>query len=147
MGGIEKVSLNISNKLGDKLNKNDDEKAVLNYGLFIVIHTSLAILATIFIGILTNMVVEIMVISITAAYMKRYSGGVHSSSPLRCIITGVLFSFMLSVICKYVMYNFSNNLITIVLSIGLFLSYYILYKKCPVASKNKPLKKESTRKK
>ena len=147
MGGIEKVSLNISNKLGDKLNKNDDEKAVLNYGLFIVIHTSLAILATIFIGILTNMVVEIMVISITAAYMKRYSGGIHSSSPLRCIITGVLFSFILSVICKYVMYNFSNNLITVVLGIGLFLSYYILYKKCPVASKNKPLKKESTRKK
>ena len=147
MGGIEKVSLNISNKLGDKLSKNDDEKAVLNYGLFIVIHTSLAILATVVIGILTNMVIEIMVISVTAAYMKRYSGGMHSSSPLRCIITGVLFSFILSVICKYVMYNFSNNLMAIVLIMGLSLSYYALYKKCPVPSKNKPLKKESTRKK
>ena len=108
MGGIEKVSLNISNKLGNKLNKNDDEKEVLNYGLFIVMHTSLAILVTLFIGILTNMVVEIMVISITAAYMKRYSGGPHSSSPSRCIITGILFSFILSLICKYVMYNFSE---------------------------------------
>jgi accessory gene regulator B len=147
MGVIEKISLNISNKLGDKLSKNDEEKAVLNYGLFIVIHTSLAILATVVIGILTNMVVEIMVISITAAYMKRYSGGMHSSSPLRCIITGVLFSFILSVICKYVMYNFNDNLIIIIFSIGLCLSYYILYKKCPVPSKNKPLKKESTRKK
>jgi accessory gene regulator B len=147
MGAIEKVSLNISNKLGDKLNKNNDEKEVLNYGLFIVIHTSLAILATVVIGILTNMVVEIMVISITAAYMKRYSGGMHSSSPLRCIITGVLFSVILSVICKYVMYNFNDNLIIIIFSIGLCLSYYILYKRCPVSSKNKPLKKESTRKK
>lgn len=147
MGGIEKVSLKISNKLGDELKKNNDEKEVLNYGLFIVIHTSLAILATIIIGIFTNMVVEIMVISFTAAYMKRYSGGTHSSSPLRCIITGVLFSFILSVICKYVICNYSDNLIAIALSIGLCLSYYILYKKCPVPSKNKPLKKESTRKK
>ncbi|HSQ88046.1 accessory gene regulator B family protein [Romboutsia sp.] len=147
MGGIEKISLSISDKLGDKLKKSDDEKAILNYGLFIIIHTSLAILATIFVGILTNMVIEIMVISVTAAYMKRYSGGIHSSSPLRCVITGVLFSFILSVICKYIMCNFSNNLIAIILGIGLCLSYYILYKKCPVPSKNKPLKKESTRKK
>ncbi len=41
MAIIDKVSLNLSTKLGEKLNKSNEEIDVLNYGLFIFIHTLL----------------------------------------------------------------------------------------------------------
>ena len=78
--------------------------------------------------------------------MKRYSGGVHCSSPNRCVITGIIISYTFALIGK--------NIVNIDLKIGYMLgmvalihSFIILYKKCPVPSENKPLKKEETRKK
>ena len=44
MAIIDKVSLNLSTKLGEKLNKSNEEIDVLNYGLFIFIHTLLGII-------------------------------------------------------------------------------------------------------
>lgn len=144
--GIEKITNNISRKMGDRLNKNQEEVAVLNYGLFIVIHTSIAIILTFAIGLVTNMTLEIMIISVVAALLKRYSGGVHSSTPSRCIITGIIFALLLSIICKSVLVKLNYNVLGIVIAILLIYSYYVLYKNCPVPCENKPLKKESTRK-
>ncbi|CEH35488.1 accessory gene regulator ArgB-like protein [Romboutsia lituseburensis] len=145
--GIETVSKSISNKMGQRLNKSEEEVAVLNYGLFILIHTSIAIISTFVVGILTNTLIEIMIISIIAALLKRYSGGVHSSSPSRCLITGIIFSLFLAMVCKFGFYKVSNMNLGIILILGIMLSYFILYRKCPVPCANKPLKKESTRKK
>lgn len=39
MGVIDKIAIDLSTKLGDKLQKSIEEKAVLRYGLFILIHT------------------------------------------------------------------------------------------------------------
>ncbi|MCR8745342.1 accessory gene regulator ArgB-like protein [Romboutsia lituseburensis] len=145
--GIEKISKIISSKMGERLNKNEEEVAVLNYGLFILIHTSIAIMLTFIIGVLTNTLIEIMIISVVAALLKRYSGGVHSSSPLRCLITGVIFSLFLAMMCKFGFSKISNTILGLVLVLSIVVSYFILYKKCPVPCANKLLKKESTRKK
>ncbi|WP_270941833.1 accessory gene regulator ArgB-like protein [Romboutsia lituseburensis] len=145
--GIETVSKNISNKMGKRLNKSEEEVAVLNYGLFILIHTSVAIISTFIVGVLTNTLIEIMIISITAALLKRYSGGVHSSSPSRCLITGIIFSLFLAMVCKFGFSKISIMNLGITLILAIIISYFILYRKCPVPCANKPLKKESTRKK
>ncbi|MEG2788217.1 MAG: accessory gene regulator B family protein [Romboutsia sp.] len=146
MGSIEKVSLNLSDKLGAKLNKTKEEKSVLNYGLFIILHTLIGIILTFFVGIVTGTVIEIMSISITTALLKRYTGGVHATTPERCAIIGVLLAFILSLICKYLVNTLENKELIILITITLSYSYYILYKKCPVPSKNKPIKKETTKK-
>ncbi len=146
MSLIQDISLNISNKLGDRLNKTDEEKAVLNYGLFMILHTSLAIILTFIIGIITNTLVEIMIISLSSSMLKRYSGGVHSSTPNRCIITGIIFTLFLANICRYLNTYIDGYLLLVTIVISLLYIYYVIYRKCPVASKNKPFKKESTRK-
>lgn len=146
MGLIEELSLKTSNKLGKKLDKNNEEIAVINYGLFTILHTSLAIIVTMVVGLLTKTLIEIMTISITSAVLKRYSGGVHATSPERCTLIGVILAYILSYISISIMdIDMSITILMIISIIGF--SYYILYKKCPVPSKNKPLKKESTRKK
>lgn len=146
MAKIEQLALKLSDNLGDTLNKTKEEKAVLNYGLFILMHTTMAILATIFIGVFSGMLVEMFIISIVASLLKRYSGGVHSTTPERCLITGIILSFTLSIFCRKLIYIVDDSNLIVLTMIALICSYYILYKKAPVPSKNKPLNKESTRK-
>lgn len=143
---ISKISMNLSTKLGDRLEKNKDEKDILNYGLFIVIHTLIGMILTILTGIVTGVTIEILIISITSAWFKRYTGGVHATTPERCLVIGLILSLTLSLLCKYLVSNININYIV---TLGIFIIiifYYIINKKCPVPSKNKPLKKESTRK-
>ena len=143
--GVEQISLNLAKRLGNKLDKNEEEIAVLNYGLFFLIHTSIAILLTLLVGIVLGIFTEIMIISISASLLKRYSGGVHSSSPNRCVMSGLILSVIASFTSKYIAINFdyiNMVLFEVIILIG---SAVIFYKKCPVPSKNKPLKKESTR--
>ena len=147
MGVIDKIAIDLSTKLGDKLQKSIEEKAVLRYGLFIPIHTLIAIILTILTGILTGMTLEIIIISITGAWFKRYTGGVHATTPERCLAIGLILSLILSMLCRYLVDSVNLNYIMLV---GVFIIinfYYVINKKCPIPSKNKPLKKESTRKK
>jgi accessory gene regulator B len=147
MGFIEDISKNTSEKLGNRTNKTEEEKEVLQYGLFIIIHTSLAIILTFVIGILTNTALEIMTISIAAAWMKKYSGGVHASTPNRCLIIGIMLSLILSILDIKIIIFLENDILATILLLGMLLSYTILYYKCPIGSKNKPLTKEHVRKK
>ncbi len=93
------------------------------------------------------MAIEIMTITFSAAWMKRYSGGVHANTPNRCLIIGIIVSLTLSFLYKNGMILLEDKLLLFILLIGIIVSYIVLYYKCPVGSKNKPLKKESTRKK
>lgn len=147
MSLIERISLELSNELGNRLNKTDEEKAVLNYGLFMVIHTAIAIVLTFMVGIVTNTLITIMFISISSSLLKRYSGGVHSSTPNRCILTGIILTLLLANICKYSVEYINSKILGILIVFTIIVVYYIIYKKCPVPSKNKPFKKDSTRKK
>lgn len=147
MGFIEKISLNLSENLGDKLNKNKEEKEVLNYGIFVVIHTLMGLIATVLIGIITGMIIEIIIIFITSSWFKRYTGGVHATTPEKCLLISSILSLILSLFCKYIIFNININYIFIIGFFSIMTFYYIINKKCPVPSKNKPLKRENTRRK
>ena len=143
---IENVSNNIAFNLCQSKDKSSEEFAILKYGVFIFVHISVATIFTIIFGILTRTLFQIVTISLLGGLMKRYSGGVHCSSPNRCVVTGIIISYIFALIGK--------NIVNIDLKIGymfgmvaLIHSFIILYKKCPVPSENKPLKKEETRKK
>ena len=146
MGIIEKVSLNLSTKLGNILDKDEEEKSVLNYGLFIIIHTIIGIIITILVGLITGMVIEISLITITSALFKRYTGGVHASTPEVCLTIGVIFSLILSILARFIVINIDINSIVLVGMVIIIFTYYMIYSKCPVSSKNKPLKNEKNRK-
>lgn len=145
MIGIEDISLNLSNKLGDRLNKTDEEKSVLNYGLFTILHIAVSLLLTVVVGILTGLLLESLVILFCSAMMKKYSGGVHASSPKICTTIGAILCLGLAILCRVLVDNLNINKLIIIVCIGFIICYLIIYKRCPLPSKNKPMKKESTR--
>lgn len=147
---MESLTDSISNRLASKLakdvNKSSEEYQVLKYGIFVFVHMCLAAIFTFIFGLITNTTFEILIISLIAALMKRYSGGVHSSSPNRCLVTGIFVSYAFVLIAKFVSDSNIANLYIINILI-LIHSFIIIYTKCPVPSENKPLKREQTRKK
>lgn len=146
MGIIESISISLSTKLGDKLEKTEEEKSVLNYGLFIIIHTFIAMVITLLVGLITGMLIEITLISITSAMFKRYTGGVHASTPEICLVISVVLSLILSILCRLMIINIDINSIVLIGIIVISFAYYMIYYKCPIPSKNKPLKSEKNRK-
>ena len=107
----------------------------------------MGIITTLLVGLITGMVIEISLITITSALFKRYTGGAHASTPERCLIIGVILSLILSILCRLIVINTDINNIVFVVMIIIALSYYMIYYNCPVSSKNKPLKNEKTRNK
>lgn len=144
---IEKISYNISNKIGEKANKSKEEIQVMNYGLFIWVHTILAYIATILVGIIIGKTIEVLLISIVASSLKKFSGGAHATSPNRCLIIGIITTLIFTYIYVFLNKYCGDNYIYIFSIVSIILCYYIFYKKAPVGTKNKPLKKEETRNK
>lgn len=140
----EEISSKIALSLSKSKYKTSEEFAVLKYGVFVVIQTSLSVILTALFGIITNTFIPIVTISIIGSLMKRYSGGAHCTSPNRCLITGIILSYLFSLIGKNII-NLQFKVSYIIILALLIHSFVILYKKCPVGSINKPLKRKETR--
>lgn len=143
---MENLCDNIAFGLCQSKDKTCDEYEVLRYGVFVFLHVCNAAILTIIFGLLTGVCFEICIISLMAALMKRNSGGVHCSSPNRCIITGIIISYIYALIGKKLV-NMKLEILYVVNIIILIHSFLVIYVKCPVPSQNKPLKNESIRKK
>ena len=143
---MENLCDNIAFALCQSKDKTCDEYEVLRYGVFVFVHVCNAVILTIIFGLLTGTFFEICIISLMAALMKRNSGGVHCSSPNRCIITGIIISYVFALIGKNLV-NVKLEILYVLNIIILIHSFLVIYIKCPVPSKNKPLKKESIRRK
>lgn len=131
--------------LCESKDKSSEEFQILKYGVFAFLQVTIAIMATIIFGLLTNTLFEMLIISLIGALMKRNSGGVHCSSPNRCLLAGIIVVYICALIGKN-MVNIKGIYTQIICIIALIHSFLILYQKCPVPCENKPLKKENTRK-
>ncbi len=95
-------------------------------------------------GLLFNSLLEILLISIIAALLRQFTGGVHASSPGRCSTITVITFGVLSLFVK----NITLGPFTIVCYqlITTTIMLAILYKNCPVDTPNKPISNESHKK-
>ena len=94
----ENISEKIAFSLCESKDKSTDEFEVLRYGVFAFLHVLIAMILTIIFGIITNTLFQIAIISLMAGLMKRNSGGIHCSSPNRCVVTGIIISYIFALI-------------------------------------------------
>ncbi len=140
---------NISNKLADKIvrevNGDDERKAVIAYGIFGMLQIGISILLVIIFGALFNIMIEALIMSFTISILRKYSGGVHASTPTICTIVGTLICIIVPLlISKFLI---KGNWVLIFGVIVFCISYCLIYKLAPVDSINKPIKKLERRKK
>lgn len=134
---IEKVSKKLASQTAMILNLDSEREEVLAYGALNLFHTSFSTILLILFGILTKSLLEILVISLTSALLRQYSGGAHATSPSRCAISSVILFGGLSQIVKYAIIFDSIQQVLIYQVISFVFVIFIFYKYCPVDTPNK----------
>ena len=136
---------NLSNKIGHKfasISKMDkDQEEVIAYGAFIFIQKLFSIFLVVVVGSIFGVMFESLVVFFTSVSLRKYSGGVHASTPNRCLSLGTIISVGLSLLIKVIFKILSIELIVILGIMCFIISYYIVYKLSPVDSPTKPITK------
>lgn len=139
MFNAEALSKKIAFRIANELNLDNDNKEVIGYGISAAIQMFYNIVAIILIGAIFNVVIEALIVSFTTVILRKSSGGVHASSPGRCLIIGCAVCIIMAIISKkYIP-------VDKVIIIGIILfswAYYIVLKFAPVDSPSKPIKTE-----
>ncbi|HEY8892073.1 MAG TPA: accessory gene regulator B family protein [Clostridium sp.] len=143
---MERLSNNIANKIASELSLDKDNREVIAYGTFALMQMFLSIFLVFLFGLLFHVAFEALIISFTAAILRKYSGGVHASSLGICTFIGTIVcvgqAVLISLIINYVI----NFKLTIILGVVIFIwAYYIIYKLAPVDSIAKPIVKKEKR--
>lgn len=139
MSLVETVANNIGKKTRSILDFDDDTEEIVIYGAINLIQTTLSFLFTIIIGFVFGVVYEVLIFTITVSTLKKYSGGPHASSPGRCLFIGSIISISFSLLISKILYKQNIWSITIAGVLCIIISIYIVIKKAPVESENKPI--------
>jgi accessory gene regulator B len=144
---IEKASNALAAGIASTLNMDREREEVIAYGAFALMQTLWSIILVMLFGVVFNVVLESLVVSLAINALRKYSGGAHISSPNRCALVGAVVSTLLAlaVISAIKFMDFFQ-----IISIGLLcfaISYLIINRLAPVDSPGKPIKKIEKRKK
>ncbi len=139
MHKVEKISKSISDKLAFELELDDDRKSVINYGVFAIVQTIISVICILMFGIIFDVACEAFIISLIMSILRKSSGGIHASSPGRCVTVATIFCVGMALILRknVEIAIVSNKIIGVVVFIY---AYIIIYKLAPVDSKAKPIK-------
>ncbi|AKA70071.1 accessory gene regulator ArgB-like protein [Clostridium scatologenes] len=143
---IEELSGKIGYKIAETLKLDKDSEEVIIYGAFNFLQILWSILWIMVFGIVLNVLIEVIIISFSINILRKYSGGVHASSPGRCTIIGTTVSVGLALTIHKLYWTFNIYGILFCGVVSLIFSYYIVYKFAPVDSIDKPIVKMETKK-
>lgn len=144
MISIQSLCENISDKIAKELDIETDQKAVINYGLFAMIQTSIAILIEIILGIMLGVLIPTLIISLIAVILRKYSGGSHAQTPEGCVFIGTVISVGGALGVSWIPWSVVT---IIVLGVIIFsTSYYFIWRLAPVDSAAKPIRREEKKK-
>lgn len=139
MSSIQRICENISDKIAKELNFEANQRAVINYGLFAMIQTSIAIGTEIIFGALLGVLIPTLIISLVAVFLRKYSGGAHAQTPEGCIVIGDIVSVGGALGISWIPWNVIG---IIVLGVIIFiLAYYFVWRLAPVDSASKPIRR------
>ncbi|BAH07807.1 hypothetical protein CKR_2756 [Clostridium kluyveri NBRC 12016] len=124
-----------------------DREQIIVYGAINLIQTIFSILWIVIAGFILGVLYEALIFSTTASILRKYSGGVHASSPNRCIIIGTVLSSAVGLVIDKFSYDIS---LTNTIAMGIFFitaSFIIVILKAPVDSIKKPITNTNMKKK
>lgn len=137
---IQKICESLSNKVVRELNLEADQYAIINYGLFAIIQTVVAILLEMILGALLGVLIPTLILSLVAVILRKYSGGVHAQTPEECIVIGTVVSVGGALIVSWIPWNLMYTLILMIIAFSI--AYYLIWKLAPVDSAAKPIRRE-----
>lgn len=138
MISIEKMCKGLTEKIARELQLEINKKAVIQYGLFAIIQTVLSLLMIILFGMVFDVMLPALVLSLSSVILRKYSGGVHAKTPESCMVIGTIISVGGALILSYINWKVIDILLW---GIGVFVvAFYLVYQLAPIDSLAKPIK-------
>lgn len=129
------MNININKFIENNTHIDKDEKAIVKFGIDMMISAIMAFITAIIISAVLGMLKEGIVFLISIIALRQYAGGYHTNSQRLCaVLSCVIYSAGLMVIKSYKIYNGIQIAICIV-------SVLIIYFLAPVDNANNELTK------
>lgn len=135
----EKLAVSLGKKTKVLLNLDEDSEKIIVYGAINILQTTFSILWIVIVGFILRVLYEALIFSTAASILRKYSGGVHASSPNRCIIIGTALSSAAGLIVDKFSHNISLINTTAMSIFFITASFIIVILKAPVDNIRKPI--------
>ncbi len=135
---LEKISNNLAEGIAAEMSYDQDRKEVIAYGAYAIMQIGLSILMVVLFGILFGVAAEALVVSLSGAWLRRYTGGAHASSPNICIIVGTVACIGFALLSRLTLFTNVRVTGTLVLVVHTA-AFGLIHRLAPVASENKPI--------
>ncbi|KYH32898.1 accessory gene regulator ArgB-like protein [Neomoorella mulderi] len=125
--------------LKEKLNLTPDEEEIALYGLQVIIYPLISLLSISLVGWVLGCLYTTLAATLTAAFLRLWSGGAHSRSPLTCTLLGAVVSPALGKLSLVLAPLLNSFHLFIIVILGSLLSLAFIWRLAPVDSPAKPL--------
>ena len=116
----------------------EEELPIYRYGLNAFINSLLQIILLSFLGICYGLILETVAFLLTFILLRRFTGGYHAKTKLKCLLCGMFMWFIAVSVSKVTLpvnADLFLNLVIVVFSVN------VTFKYAPVEHRNKPLSK------
>lgn len=139
MSLTEKMAIKIGSNAKLLLNVDDNKEEIIIYGAINLFQIIFSILWVIIIGLLFGVLYEALLFSITSSILRKYSGGVHASSPIRCIIIGTTLAVIAGISVDNIFYKIDMTIVMAIIIVFIAFAFIIIARNAPVDSIKKPI--------
>lgn len=146
MSLTEKMAIKIGSNAKLFLNVSKDEEQIIIYGAINLLQIIFAVLWVIIAGLFFGVLYEALLFSITTSILRKYSGGVHASSPSRCIIIGTFAAVLAGISIDNILCNLNMFAVLLISIVFITFALIIVVKNAPVDSIKKPITKREVKK-
>jgi Membrane protein putatively involved in post-translational modification of the autoinducing quorum-sensing peptide len=135
----ERIAATIGRNAKSVLNVDDDKEQIIVYGAISLLQTVFAVFWVVVAGLFFGILYEALVFSIVVSILRKYSGGVHASSPSRCILIGTALAVIVGITIDHQLYRLNLPIIILISIVCIIVSFIIILKNAPVDSIKKPI--------
>lgn len=143
---MEKLAKKIAEALGNSLNKNEEQVAVMAYGLTAIIQMFSILAVSVLFGVFAGVLPEVFVVFFSVGFLRRLIGGAHSKGIYSCFFISVFCIIVFGLLTKFVIVKYLPLYLIATLSILIYAySIFLTYKLAPVGNEKKPISSEKKR--
>lgn len=143
---METLAKAIAAAIGKNLGKNDEEIAVIAYGLIGLLQFLAILILTLVIGLIFGFWAEVLTIFFSVGFLRRLTGGAHSRGLYNCLVYSVCFVCGFSALAAFLLVRLPLYQVILPACALIYLFGYVtIALKAPVAPPNKPCRTEQKR--
>lgn len=140
---MEQLSKKIAKKISLTLSYDEEREAVIAYGMIAIVQTIVTLLLILGLGLIFGILPEAFAVVLSASILRKYSGGSHAETIEVCTASAVVYGIGMGLVSRYLLQDVLNIYSMIAASVIVFAgAFWIIYKKAPVDSPNKPIRSE-----